>query len=129
MESLVIFLVWLALAAIGIIVSVKKKARQQSSPSQGGTTRRQKWEQDIERRIKEFQEQLGVNEPTEVPVEEPVAVEDSLESKPAEPISRPSPAAAKPAPAPAPANDKTLDFDPVEMVIYSEVMEPGYEKY
>ena len=127
MESLVIFLVWLALAAIGIIVSVKKKARQQSSPSQGGTTRSQKWEKDIERRIKEFQEQLGVNEPTEVPVEEPVAVEDSLESKPAEPISKPSPAAEKPAP--AAANEKKLDFDPVEMVIYSEVMEPGYEKY
>ena len=132
MESLVIFLVWLALAAIGILVSVKKKARQQSTTSHGGPTRQRRWEDEIERRIREFQEQLGTNGPAEAPIEEPVAVEESLESEPAEPVSKPRPAAVAPDPTPAeaaPAKAKELDFDPVEMVIYSEVMEPGYEKY
>ena len=128
MESLIIFLVWLAIVVVGVVVSAKKKAQQQNTPSQGGTTRRQRWEEEIERRIKDFQDQLKETQPAA----EPVAVEDSLESEPAEPVSRPQPAAAKADPAPtaaAPAKEKDLDFDPVEMVIYSEVMEPGYEKY
>ena len=132
MESLVIFLVWLALAAIGIIVSVKKKARQQSTPSRGKATVGRKWEEEIERRIRDFQEQLENKSSRSETLEEPVAVEESLECEPAEPVSRQQPSEAKADPAPvatAPAKEKDLDFDPVEMVIYSEVMKPGYEKY
>ena len=134
MESLVIFLIWLVLAAIGIIASVKKKARQQTASTrpQGN---RQRWEEEIERRIRDFQDQLGGNPTATASMKEPVAVEESLENEPAEPISRPQPAAARPetaaapAAAAAPAKDKDMDFDPVEMVVYSEVMKPGYEKY
>ena len=32
-------------------------------------------------------------------------------------------------PAAEPVKKKEMDFDPEEMVIYSEVMKPGYEKY
>ncbi|MBR5034464.1 MAG: hypothetical protein IKX71_04080 [Bacteroidales bacterium] len=128
MESLIIFLVWLAIVVVGVVVSAKKKARQQNAPSQGTTTRRQRWEEEIERRINDFQQQLKETQTAT----EPVAVEESLESEPAEPVSKPQPADAKANPAPAAAaqaKEKDLDFDPVEMVIYSEVMEPGYEKY
>ena len=126
MESLIIFLVWLAIVVLGVVVAAKKKARQQGT--QGSSTGRQKWEEEIERRINDFQQHLKETKPAE----EPVAEEESLESEPAEPVSKPQPAAAKADPAPAeaaPVKENDLDFDPVEMVIYSEVMKPGYEKY
>ena len=132
MESVIIFLVWLAIVVVGVVVSAKKKARQQTS-STGTQTNRRRWDEEIERRIRDFQEQLKNSSRAEDSLEEPVAVEESLENEPSEPISKPQPAAAKADPAPAvaaaPAKDKEMDFDPVEMVVYSEVMKPGYEKY
>ena len=130
MESgLVIFLIWLAIAAIGVVASIKKKSKQ------AGRDLRQRSDEDIERYLREIHEKM-INKD---PAPEQPQTDFSREGERAvnvEPAQSPAAAAtsssqAKPADEPAaePAKKSGLDFDPEEMVIYSEVMKPGYEKY
>ena len=125
--GLVIFLIWLAIAAIGVVSSIKKKTRQAEIAQQ-----QKRPEDDIERRLREIHEKLIRKEPAP---EQPEA-DFSSEGERAVNVEPPqSPAAAapaaesKPASKPEPAKKDGMDFDAEEMVIYSEIMKPGYEKY
>lgn len=121
--GLLIFLIWFMLAAIGVAASIKKRAKKTDQALNQKAAR----EEEAERRIREFYENMRSDTPSME--EEPVSPAE--EAQPATPRkSEPAPAAKAAAqPAAEPVKKKELDFDPEEMVIYSEVMKPGYEKY
>ncbi len=111
------------LAAIGVAASMKKRAKKVDQALNQKAAR----EEEAERRIREFYENMRSDTPSME--EEPVSPAE--EAQPATPRkSEPAPAAKAAAqPAEEPVKKKEMDFDPEEMVIYSEVMKPGYEKY
>ena len=93
------------LAAIGVAASIKKRAKKVDQALNQKAAR----EEEAERRIREFYENMRSDTP-------------SMEEEPESPAEEAQPAA-------EPVKKKEMDFDPEEMVIYSEVMKPGYEKY
>ena len=129
MESVFIFFIWLIIAVLGIVISVKKKAAQQEAAGQKAGPKQ--WNEDMDRNLREVHEQMIHRQPAE----EKVAEEGTLESEAvkAAPKVNTHEAAVKPAPAtaqaPKPAPSKEMDFDPEQMIVYSEIMKPGYEKY
>ena len=110
------------LAAIGVAASIKKRAKKVDQALNQKAAR----EEEAERRIREFYENMRSDTSLE---EEPVSPAE--EAQPVTPRkSEPAPAAKAAAqPAAEPVQKKEMDFDPEEMVIYSELMKPGYEKY
>ena len=120
--GLLIFLIWFMLAAIGVAASIKKRAKTVDQALNQKAAR----EEEAERRIREFYENMRNDTSMEEEPESPAE-----EAQPATPRkSEPAPAAKAAAqPAAEPVKKKEMDFDPEEMVIYSEVMKPGYEKY
>ena len=139
MKSIIIFLIWLALAVIGILAKAGKKSQDQGNtpplgqPRMGpnGTVmtpeqaREQQLKEMWERQRKMAQKQSGEQSTETEPEPKPVVEDKPLAE---EGIAATEPIKTTPQPAPAPKS-REMDFDPVEMVIYSEVMEPGYEKY
>ncbi|MBQ5401970.1 MAG: hypothetical protein IIU16_03540 [Bacteroidales bacterium] len=120
--GLLIFLIWFMLAAIGVAASIKKRAKKVDQALNQKAAR----EEEAERRIREFYENMRSDTSMEEEPESPAE-----EAQPVTPRkSEPAPAAKAAAqPAAEPVKKKEMDFDPEEMVIYSEVMKPGYEKY
>lgn len=142
MKSLIIFLIWLAIAVIGVIAKAVKKSQEQGStpPGQARTGPNGTFMTDKESRGQQLKQmwerQRGMNRsqsdelntetvPGPEPRPEPVIEENPLAEEGIAAIETSQETAS---PAPTPKN-REMDFDPVEMVVYSEVMEPGYEKY
>ena len=109
MKSIIIFLIWFALLILGVLTKAKKKTQDQTV----NTT-------PIE---KEAADNVITSEAPKADTPKPQAAPMAEEG-----IATTEPVKTTPQPAPAPKG-REMDFDPVEMVIYSEVMEPGYEKY
>lgn len=124
-SSLIIFLVWLALAAIGVIAKARKDAR-----AKGNST--------PQHRASTFDEITEYIQQAKRKAEQPGATKNVPEKKrftPADegiasttPADNPTEGKAKKDGA-ANGKESKMDFDPVDMVIYSEIMKPGYEKY
>lgn len=120
--GLLIFLIWFMLAAIGVAASIKKRAKKVDQALNQKAAR----EEEAERRIREFYENMRSDSSMEEEPESPAEEAQPATSR----KSEPAPAAKAAAqPAAEPVKKKEMDFDPEEMVIYSEVMKPGYEKY
>lgn len=120
--GLIVFIFWLMIAAVGVVISIKKRTRKVDQALNQKAAR----EEEAERRIREFYENMRSDTSMEEEPESPAE-----EAQPVTPRkSEPAPAAKAAAqPAAEPVKKKEMDFDPEEMVIYSEVMKPGYEKY
>lgn len=116
------------LAAIGVAVSIKKRAKKTDQALNQKAAR----EEEAEQRIRDFYERMrreatGQEQETlEEITEEPAAEAPASTFRKYEPAPEPKPAVQ---PAPEPVKKKEMDFDAEEMVIYSEIMKPGYEKY
>ena len=110
------------LAAIGVAASIKKRAKKVDQALNQKAAR----EEEAERRIREFYENMRSDTSMEEEPESPAEEAQPVTSR----KSEPAPAAKAAAqPAAEPVKKKEMDFDPEEMVIYSEIMKPGYEKY
>ena len=121
---------WLAIAVLGFIIKARKKANgnAHSSHPHNATS--------IDEILEHIQQQAQHNS------EQPKATKADVKSAPQkkrftpadEGIASTTPAdttsEAKPKKGDAAREkDGKMDFDPVDMVIYSEIMKPGYEKY
>lgn len=125
-KSLLIFFIWLAIAVVGVIAKSRKKGDKPlgEQPRQRHVTL-----EDILEKIEQKEEPVR-----SAPAAEPAAPKAAPKAAPApEPAAEPMPeegiSVTKPVASPAPEDGKAMDFDPVDMVIYSEIMNPGYEKY
>lgn len=138
MKSIIIFLIWLGVAVIGVIAKSKKKSQEQGNtpplgqprydsrgmPLSNEQTRKQQLQEmwDRQRKMAKAQAEKDDNitdTPPQTPEAEPMAEEGIAATEPVQPTPQPTPA----------PKGRELDFDPEEMVIYSEIMQPGYEKY
>jgi len=142
MKSLIIFLIWMGIAVIGVISKARKKSQGQGStpplgqprydsrgmPLSQEQTRNQQLQEMWDRQRKMAKAQAGKDSDiTDAPPQSPGA-DQATEPLAEEGVAATEPA--KPAPQPAPTQKgRELDFDPEQMVIYSEIMQPGYEKY
>ena len=107
---------------VGIAASVKKAKRK--AESQPEPTSKPIWEEIFEQQQKQPQPKPAAKPAPKKNIR--VAAEGSIENLPHEDLSAKQ---TKTAASTEKSDDLKLDFDPEEMVIYSEVMKPGYEKY
>ena len=131
MEATIIFFIWLAVAVLGIVASIRKKARA----AQGGAPASKPYismddildtlqQTGYRDHVKTERETVREDETTAKATPEPfVEGERVTAAAPAEPVTD------EPAPVQEAKESPELELDPVKMVIYSEIMEPGYEKY
>ena len=124
MGSFIALLIWVSLAAIGVAVKVAKKNREQSQSAPHRVT--------MDEILEHLQQESG--RPVEQPIVNKPKPKKTAKKAPVvegERVTSAQPASVeeKPASDEAPSKGVDLDFDPVKMVIYSEIMEPGYEKY
>ena len=153
--GIIFSLIWLTLFFIGIVSAVKKaRNKAQSAPGQQGgskyaptgrTITNRPWQNspasqmhrqmdeaskklEAERRAMEARFKSTSTSANEATYK--VAAEGSLEN-PADISAKPAQTGAKAdaAAAKEPAPGRKMDFDAEDMVIYSEIMKPGYEKY
>lgn len=128
-RSLIIFLIWLALAAIGVISKAVKNAREKGN---GAPAHKTSTLDEILEHIQQAQSKAEQSKATKAdwkstpgkiqftPADEGIASTTPVDTTPA---AKPKKGNA------AKDNEGKMDFDPVDMVIYSEIMQPGYEKY
>lgn len=153
--GIIFMVIWLSILFIGIVASVKKaRNKAQYAPGQQGgskyapagrTITSRPWQNspasqmhrqmdeaskkfEAERRAMEARFKSTSTSANEATYK--VAAEGSLEN-PADISSKPAQTGAKAdaASAKEPAPGRKMDFDAEDMVIYSEIMKPGYEKY
>ena len=128
-SSLIIFLIWLALAAIGVISKVVKNAREKGNITQAHKT------STFDEILEHIQQAQSREEHSKATKADWESTPGKIQFTPAdEGIASTTPADTTPAAKPkksnaAKDNEGKMDFDPVDMVIYSEIMQPGYEKY
>ncbi|MBP5505024.1 MAG: hypothetical protein J6X89_02850 [Bacteroidales bacterium] len=131
-ESVIIFAVWLAIVVLGVVVSIKKKAKQQQNAAPGFPGKVSL--DDILSKLQNEAPRTTAADEAREEVRSAAAgytmAEEGISST-AKPEPEPEPKAKKAATtaAPQPEKEQGMDFDPVDMVIYSEIMKPGYEKY
>ena len=128
-RSLIIFLIWLSLAAIGVISKVVKNAREKGNSSPSPKT------SSLDEILEHIQQaQRNAAQPQTAKAEKKSAPEKKRFTPADEGIASTTPVDTTPT-AKAKKGESTkdnegkMDFDPVDMVIYSEIMKPGYEKY
>ena len=128
--SLIIFIVWLAIAIIGVANGVSKRSKGQRSTPASAPGR-----VSLEELIEKLQqgESQSPSPVASVQQPRPKANETSGKTGKAEAFkegerSTQNPKNEKVA-GEAKAKGPDMDFDPIEMVVYSEIMQPGYEKY
>ena len=118
--SLVIFLIWMSIAVIGIIAKARKKARESADAAPYHRT------PNLDEILEHIQQpQVKENQPKATKKRFTPADEGIASTTPQD---NPSAAKAK-KDASAVKKDGKMEFDPVDMIIYSEIMKPGYEKY
>ena len=123
-SAITAIIIWTALTVLGIVTAGKKKQKLKESQV------RQKWE-DILKMAEESvapAQPMPQSEHEPIKSPEPVAAEGSLEVMEEEPGQPAKPAPAIKQTGHTPAESK-MDFDPEAMIVYSEIMKPGYEKY
>lgn len=128
--SLIIFIVWLAIAIIGVAKGVSKRSKEQH-----GTPASAPGRVSLEELIEKLQQGESQAHAPAASAQQPrpKAKDTSGKKVREEPFkegerSTQNPKNEKVA-AEAKAKGPDMDFDPVEMVVYSEIMQPGYEKY
>lgn len=128
-RSLIIFLIWLALAAIGVISKAVKNAREKGN---GAPAHKTSTLDEILEHIQQAQSKAEQSKATKADWK---STPGKIQFTPADegiasttPQDNPSAAKAK-KDASAVKKDGKMEFDPVDMIIYSEIMKPGYEKY
>ena len=139
MESVLIFVFWMLFIVLAAVIGAKKKAKQANTAAPAGNRRMPGG--------KSFEEWLEEVTKGQAPEPETVAEQAATQPKPAaaasgrakprnaasslreEGIRTTEPQEAKPAAETPKKSELELDFDPAKMVVYSEIMEPGYEKY
>lgn len=120
-RPLIIFLVWLAIAAIGVISKAVKNAREKGN---GAPAHKPSTLDEILENIQQAQRKSEQSKATKA---EKKSAPQKKQFTPADEGT----ASTTPADTPPAAKEKKreMDFDPVDMVIYSEIMKPGYKKY
>ncbi len=144
-------ILWITLLVVGIVKSVRKSIQKQQdsnlpplgrpqSPNPYMTPEQmrnqqaqQRWEQMRQNQMRKAEAErkaapkASANAPAnkKQDVARKVAAEGNIENLPHEDLAAKQ---AKPAES-AGKEELKLDFSPEEMVIYSEIMKPGYEKY
>ena len=121
-SSLFIFLFWLIIAVIGISVKVSKNVKEQNNTGKGAQR------PSLDEILEKLQQQDKA-QPTPAPKKKAAAKQPK-----AAPVVEGERVTSAPEEANDPAVEKAkesegFDFDPVKMVVYSEIMAPGYEKY
>lgn len=112
-RSLIIFLIWLALAAIGVISKAVKNAREKGN---GAPAHKTSTLDEILEHIQQAQSKAEQFKATDEGIASTTPVDTTPAAKPKKGNA-------------AKDNEGKMDFDPVDMVIFSEIMQPGYEKY
>ncbi|MBO4558127.1 MAG: hypothetical protein J5693_05925 [Bacteroidales bacterium] len=139
MESVLIFVFWMLFIVIAAVIGAKKKARQANTAAPAGNRRMPGG--------KSFEEWLKEVSKDRAPEQEIVVEQASPQPKPAAAASGKAKARnaasglreegirttehqeSKPAAETPKKSELELDFDPAKMVVYSEILKPGYEKY
>lgn len=119
---------WITMLMVGIVKSVKK-AQQKRSANLPGMDQPQTPDRHIapeQKNIDKAQQRWEQIRNEQVRKSRKVAAEGSIENLPHEDLAAKQ---TKPAASAEKSDGLKLDFNPEEMVIYSEVMKPGYEKY
>ncbi len=127
-SSLIVILIWLSLAAIGVISKAVKNAREKSNsaPSPKASSLDEILEHIQQAQRKAAQPQAAKAGKKSAPQKRFTPADEGIPST--TPVdTTPAPKAKKGES--TKDNEGKMDFDPVDMVIYSEIMKPGYEKY
>ena len=128
-SSIIIFLIWLFFLVVGIVAKVSKRTK--AGDAKPTVLQRHPLEDILEALQKS--DRPEPEETVSFAKEEPMQPE--LDRKPFEEGQRvtdtpPADAAVKePEPVKPAAEDSDTEIDPVKLVVYSEIMSPGYEKY
>ena len=137
--GLIAVIIWTMMLVIGVAAAVKKaKRKAEAQDGQPAPKQPDIWE-EIQRRMQQEAQRQAPQSATKPAQNQTstagkgkkvrVAAEGSLENAYDTPATEPSRTAAPAAPAADAGKPLDLDFDPEQMVIYSEIMKPGYEKY
>ena len=117
-SAIVFIVIWVALLALGAAKSVQKSKKQ--DPSAKPYADRPQAQKPAGGHTRAASAQGG--RPVQA---RPVAAKGSIENMPHEDLAEKNVTTA----APEAPKSLNLDFDPEEMVIYADIMKPGYEKY
>lgn len=127
-SSLVIFLIWLCIAVVGVATKINKQnkeRRNNPAPAPHKMT--------LDEIIEKLQQPAPKTAAPEVKAQKAKAKERTKNNIKTEPFKEGERSTAAPkseaVAAETAQKGPDMDFDPIEMVVYSEIMQPGYEKY